>query len=101
MATGNERKTNLVDAHSAARRSPSLRRVQTVPVLIALGLLVDRCNELGRARTETLNRIHRLLLELVAGAAKRFSSARQARAAADAAGPRDPANRVRRRLAVD
>ncbi|WP_218004169.1 IS110 family transposase [Nocardia araoensis] len=70
FATGNGRKTDPVDAHSvasAALRSPNLRRVQADPELIALGLLVDRRDELGRARTDTINRIHRLLLELVPG----------------------------------
>ncbi|WP_280261784.1 IS110 family transposase [Nocardia abscessus] len=104
FATGNGRKTDPVDAHSvalAALRSPNLRRVQADPELVALGLLVDRRDELGRARTETLNRIHRLLLELVPGGAKRFLSSRQARALVDTVQPRDPAAKVRLRLVVE
>ena len=76
FATGNGRKTDPIDAHSvalAALRSPNLRRVHADPDLVALGLLVDRRDELGRARTELLNRIHRLLLELVPGGAKKIS----------------------------
>ncbi|WP_280309018.1 hypothetical protein [Nocardia abscessus] len=71
--SSNGRKTDPVDAHSvvlAALRSPNLPRVQADPELVALGLLVDRCDELGRTRTELLNRIHRLLMELVPGGAK-------------------------------
>ncbi|WP_157116471.1 IS110 family transposase [Nocardia vaccinii] len=104
FATGNGRKTDPVDAHSvalAALRSPNLRRVQADPELVALGLLVDRRDELGRARTELLNRIHRLLLELVPGGAKRFLSAMQARALADTIAPADPAARVRLRLVLE
>ncbi|MBC7299410.1 MAG: transposase [Nocardia sp.] len=86
FATGSGRKTDPVDAHSialAALRSPNLRRVHTDPDMEALGLLVDRRDELGRARTELLNRIHRLLLELVPSGAKRFLSAMQAHALTD------------------
>lgn len=104
FATGNGRKTDPVDAHSvamAALRSPNLRRVQVDPELVALGLLVERRDELGRARTETLNRIHRLLLELVPGGAKRFLSAPQARAVADTVELRDVAARVRHRLVLE
>ncbi|MFQ6332123.1 IS110 family transposase [Nocardia sp. CWNU-33] len=75
FATGNGRKTDPVDAHSvvlAALHAPNLRRVTADPELIALGMLADRRDELGRARTETLCRLHRLLLELIAGGAKQF-----------------------------
>ncbi|MFI6172603.1 transposase, partial [Nocardia sp. NPDC051052] len=67
FATGNGRKTDPVDAHSvalAALRSPNLRQVHADSELIALGMLADRRDELGRARTDTVNRLHRLLLEL-------------------------------------
>ena len=104
FATGNGRKTDPVDAHSvalAALRSPNLRRTQADPELVALGLLVDRRDELGRARTELLNRIHRLLLELIPGGAKRFLSAMQARALAEALEPGDAAAAVRLRLVTE
>ncbi|MFF3223064.1 transposase [Nocardia suismassiliense] len=51
FATGNGRKTDPVDAHSvalAALRAPDLRRVQPDSELIALGMLADRRDELGR-----------------------------------------------------
>ncbi|WP_051757270.1 IS110 family transposase [Nocardia sp. NRRL WC-3656] len=102
FATGNGRKTDPVDAHSvalAALRSPNLRRVQADPELIALGLLVDRRDKLGRTRTELLNRIHRLLVELIPSGAKRFLSAM--RALADSIIPADPAARVRLRLVLE
>src|SRR5580704_1699759 len=72
FATGNGRKTDPVDAHSvalAALRSPNLVQVEVDPDLVVLGMLADRRDELGRARTQTINRIHRLLLELLPGGA--------------------------------
>jgi transposase len=83
FATGNGRKTDPVDAHSvalAALRAPDLRE------------------ELGRARAVTVNRTHRLLLELVPGGAGRCLSARQARAMAEELAPGDPATRMRLRV---
>jgi transposase len=67
FATGNGRKTDSVDAHSvamAALRTPGLVRVQVVDDLVVMGMLADRRDGLGRARTQTVNRLHRLLLEL-------------------------------------
>jgi len=104
FATGNGRKTDPVDAHSAAMvalRTPDLVRVQVDPDLVVLGLLVDRRDELGRARTQTVNRLHRLLLELFPGGAKQFLSARQARALIATIKPRDLVGKTRRRLAVE
>jgi transposase len=64
-------------------------------------VLVDRRDELGRARTETLSRPHQLLLELVPGGAKQFLSAPQARALLNAVRPRDIVGRTRRQLASE
>jgi transposase len=79
--TGQGRKTDPVDAHSVAvagLRSPGLRQVVADDVTVALRLLVDRRDELGRARTEVVNRIHELLLELIPGGAKKFLTRAQA-----------------------
>jgi hypothetical protein len=67
FATGNGRKADPVDAHSvatAALHAVKLKRVQVDADLAVLGMLADRRDELGRARTQTINRLHRLLLEL-------------------------------------
>lgn len=104
FATGNGRKTDPVDAHSvavAALRAPNLVQVQVDPDLVVMGMLADRRDELGRARTQTLNRLHRLLLELFPGGAKRFLSAQQARRLIATIKPRDIVGKTRRRLAVD
>ena len=74
------RKTDPVDAHSvavAALRAKGLRQVAVDDETVALRLLVDRRDELGRTRTDLLNRIHKLLLELIPGGAKTFLSADQ------------------------
>ncbi|PKV81952.1 transposase [Nocardia fluminea] len=68
---------------------------------MALGLLADRRDGLGRSRTETLNRIHRLLLELIPGGAKKFLSAMQARGLIADLRPNDPVGRVQLRLALE
>ena len=67
FATGNGRKTDPVDAHSVAMvalRTPNLVRVEVEDELVVMAMLVDRRDELGQARTQTINRLHRLLLEL-------------------------------------
>jgi len=46
---------------------------------VALRLLVDRRDELGVRRTESVNRIHKLLLELLPGGAKTALPAAQAK----------------------
>jgi transposase len=68
---------------------------------MALRLLVDRRDGLGRARTETISRLHHLLLELVPGGAKKFQSARQARTLLATVRPGDIVGRTRRRLAAE
>lgn len=67
FAAGNGRKTDEVDAHSvvlAALRAPCLVQIQAEEDLVVMGMLADRRDELGRARTQVINRLHRLLLEL-------------------------------------
>ncbi len=73
FATGNGRKTDPAGAHSVALvalRTPGLVQVQADEDLVVLGMLADRRDELGRARTQVISRLHRLLLELVPGGAQ-------------------------------
>ena len=88
--------TDPVDAHSvalAALRAPGLVQVRVEEDLVVMGMLADRRDELGQARTQVVNRLHRLLLELLPGGAKKFLSARQARALIATVRPRDLATR--------
>ena len=94
----NGRKTDPVDAHSvtsAALRAPNLVRVQADPELVVMAMLVDRRDELGRARTQTAHCLHRLLLELFPGGAKKFLSATQARVLVATIKPRDIVGKTR------
>jgi len=102
FSTGQGRKTDATDAHSiavVAVRTPGLTPVATDGELVALRLLADRRDELARARTQTVSRLHRLLLELIPGGAPRFLSATQAKTLLASVRPRDVAGRTRRKLA--
>ena len=104
FATGQGRKTDPVDAHSVAvvaLRTNGLRQVTSTTPPSRCGCWSTAATELGRARTETLNRLHQLLLELVPGGAKKFLSAPQARALLTTVRPRDLVGRTRRRLASE
>jgi len=101
---GNGRKTDPVDAHCialAALRTTGLRVVAADDVTVAVRLLVDRRDELGVERSKTINQIHRLLLELLPGGAKKFLSAAQARDLLAGVRPRDIVGRTRRQLAAE
>jgi transposase len=102
--TAQGRKTDPADAYCiavAALRAKGLRQVAVDDVTVALKLLVDRRDGLGRARSEVLSRLHHLLLELVPGGAKQFLSATQARALLNTVQPRDIVGRTRRQLASE
>ena len=71
-----------------------LRHVVVDDATVALRLLVDRRDGLGRARTDTVNRLHRLLLELLPGGAKKFLSASPARVLLATLRPRDIVGRT-------
>jgi transposase len=105
FSTGQGRKTDPVDAHSVAlvglRSTNELRVIAVDDATVALRLLADRRDELGRARTQTLNRLHRLLLELLPGGAKKYLSVDQAKALLATVRPRDVVGKTRRRLAAE
>ena len=57
--------------------------------------------ELSRARIQTVNRVHRLLSELVPGQRKRDITTAEAKAILATVKPRDVAGKTRRRLAAE
>ena len=65
-----------------------------------LRLLTDRRDEVSRARAQGLNRLHRIMTELVRGGPVK-KSVPQYRAMLEAVRPRDLVSRTRRRLAAD
>ncbi|MGH8971478.1 MAG: IS110 family transposase [Actinomycetes bacterium] len=102
--TGHARKTDAHDAHAVvmvALRTKGLRELAADERVVTLRLLADRRDELSRTRAQTLNRLHRLLAELVPGGAKRDLSSFKARALLATVRPRDLGGRTRRRLAVE
>ena len=104
LDTGHNRKTDPHDAHAVAVvavRTPRLRVLAYDVQLEALRLLVDRRAELSRARIQTVNRLHRLLSELVPGQSKRDITTGQAKRILATVKPRDVAGKTRRRLAAE
>jgi transposase len=102
--TGHNRKTDAHDAHSVAVvavRTPGLRVLSYDAELEALRMLVDRRDELSRTRVQTVNRLHRLLAELIPGTAKKEITAGQAKAMLASVRPRDLVGKTRRRLAAE
>ena len=102
--TGHNRKTDALDAHSIAMvalRTAGLRVLRPDGDLEALRMLTDRRDELARLRVQTLNRLQRLLSELIPGQRKKDLSALQAKAMLGTVRPRDIAGKTRRRMAAE
>jgi len=104
LDTGHGRKTDAHDAHSvavAAVRAKKLRTLTLDPELETLRMLADRREELARQRTQTANRLQRLLAELTPGTAKKDITTGQAKAILASVRPRDLVGKTRRRLAAE
>jgi transposase len=83
LSVGHGRKSDPDDAVSvavAARHAPALRQVRVEDQAVVLHLLTKRREDLVAARTQTINRLHRLLLDLVPGGARRNLTAKRAAA---------------------
>jgi transposase len=83
LSVGHGRKSDGDDAVSvavAARNVPSLRQVRVEDQAVVLHLLTKRRQDLVAARTQTINRLHRLLMDLVPGGARRNLTAKRAAA---------------------
>ena len=104
LDTGHGRKTDAHDAHSvavAAVRAKELRVLALDPELEALRMLADRREELAKQRTQTANRLQRLLAELTPGKAKKDITTGQAKELLASVRPRDLVGKTRRRLAAE
>jgi transposase len=102
--TGQGRKTDATDAHAVvmvALRDTGLRELTIDDELVVLRMLCDRRDELSKAKAQGLNRMHRLLTELVPGGVPTKKSIPQYRAILARLRPRDQLGRTRRRLAAD
>jgi transposase len=103
-ATGQGRKTDDTDAYSVALvgvRMAGLREVVSDQALEVLRLLADRRRRIGEDHTRMVCQLHRVLLELLPGGAKRDLSAAQARRLLAAVRPADPAGKTRKRVAME
>ena len=102
--TGNARKTDATDAHAIAAtalRTPNLRVLSFDEELVALRLLTDRRDELSARRVQTVNRLHRLLTELIPGGAGKDLTATKAKRLLATVKPRSLVGKTTRRMAVE
>ena len=104
LDTGHNRKTDPHDAHAVAVvavRTKGLRVLAYDADLEVLRMLVDRRDELSKAKVQCINRLHRLLSELVPGQSKKDLTALQAKTILAAARPRDSVRKTLKRLALE
>jgi transposase len=83
LSVGHGRKSDPHDAVSvavAARNAIGLRQVGVEDQAVVLHLLTKRRQDLVAARTQTINRLHRLLMDLVPSGARRNLTAKRAAA---------------------
>lgn len=101
LSTGGGRKSDPDDARSVARAASQaqLHEVTADDEDTVLRLLTDQRRELTEERTRTLNRLHRLLRELVPGGAARALSVERARSMLRGLKPVGAADELRRELA--
>jgi transposase len=104
FATGQGRKTDATDAHSVAlvgTRIAGLRPVVSDAQLEVLQLLVDRRRAIGEDHTRKVSQLHRILLEMLPGGAKKYLSAAQAKTILAGLRPRDAVGKTRKRVAAE
>jgi transposase len=103
LSVGHGRKTDPDDAISvavAARSAPWLRKVGVEDQAVVLHL-TNRREDLVSMRTQTINRLHRLLVDLIPSGAKRNLTANRAAALLDQVQPTATPMAIRHQLAGD
>lgn len=104
FVTGQGRTTDATDATSIAlvgTRMAGLRPVVSDAQLEVHQLLVDRRRALGEVHTRKISQLHRILLEMLPGGAKKYLSAAQARAILAGVRHREVVGRTRKRVATE
>jgi hypothetical protein len=103
LSVGHGRKSDPDDAVSVAvaARAGGLRQVRVEDQAVVLHLLIKRRQDLVAARTQTINRLHRLLLDLIPGGTRRNLTAKRAAALLAAVTPTGAPAVTRWQLAVD
>jgi transposase len=104
LDTGHNRKTDAHDAHAVAAAAVRAKRLRVLSYSVeieALRMVSDRRAEIIRQRIQTVNRLQRLLSELIPGKVKLNLTAPQAKAILATRRPRDLAGKTRKRLALE
>lgn len=104
LSTGGGRKSDPADAYAVAAtalRQTNLRAVAAEDQSTILRLLADRRDDLGQEHARLLNRLHRLLRELIPGGVEQGLSADKAAAALRRVRPATATDTVRRELAKE
>lgn len=104
LSTGHGRKNDDADAVSvgiAALTAPQLHSVTVEQGALALRALVEHRDDIVRTRTQTVNRLHVLLTQLLPGGAPRGLTADTGAQLLRSVRPRQPAPRTLRRLAAE
>jgi transposase len=104
LSTGHGRKNDPADALSvgvAAWSAPALRTVQIDQAIAALRAVTEHRDDLVRTRTQLINRLHALSVQLVASGLARGLTAESAADALRRIRPRDQLGRTLRALPVD
>jgi transposase len=104
LSTGHGRKSDQADAYSvgvAALTAQRLNATQTDDAIAALAALTEHRDDLVRSRTQTVNRIHALLTQIIAAGHPRGLTADDAAQALRSVRPRTTLGRTLRQLAVE
>jgi transposase len=104
LSTGHGRKNDDADAVSvgiAARSARTLNSAGVEGTVTALRAIVDHRDDLVKTRTQTVNRLHVVLTNLIPAGAQRDLTAERAAEHLRGIRPRDTAGKTLRGLAVD
>ena len=104
LDTGHNRKTDAHDAHAVAVvavRNKKLRVLAYDADLEVLRMLIERRDELTKAKVQAVNRLHRVLSELVPGQGKKDLTVLQAKRILASVRPRDQVGKTRKRIAAE
>jgi transposase len=104
LSTGHGRKSDEADAYSVGVAALTAHRLNATPTddaVAALGALTEHRDDLVRTRTQTANRIHALLTQIISAGHPRGLTADDAAQALRSVRPRTTLGRTLRQLAVE
>ena len=104
LSRGHGRKSDAADATSVGVAALTATGLQTLVIdetALALRALVDHRDDLVQARTQTINRLHRLLIQLIPAGAPQRLSARTAAELLTTVDPQAPLQQTLHALAGD